>query len=362
MPACVALKPPDGYHGLMSASRSTRRGFSKGHVVAAIAYDGLCTFEFGIVVELFGLPRPELERWYDFIVCSVDPGPLRATGGIRVTPGGDLRALRRADTIVVPGWRDPEERPPGALLDALVRAHARGARIVSICSGVFVLAAAGLLNGRRATTHWRFVSSLARQYPLVRIDPDVLYVDEGSIMTSAGSAAGIDLGLHIIRKDFGAAIVNQVARRLVMPPHREGGQAQYVPQPVGDEDRPWLAHLFEWAQRRLNEPLDIERLAVQAHMSKRTLSRRFTEATGSSPGDWIVRLRIARAKDLLETTARSIERIASDCGFGSVETLRHHFRERMSTSPSSYRARFRRKSVAAGGKRPTSQRRRLTRV
>ena len=319
--------------------RPRRSGTAK-HVVAAIAYNGLCTFEFGIVVELFGLPRPELEAWYEFIVCSADTGPLTATGGVMLTPQAGLSALRRADTIIVPGWRDADERPPGELVDALIRAHDRGARLVSICSGVFVLAATGLLDGRPATTHWRFAKSFARQYPRVQFDPDVLYVDDGDVMTSAGSAAGIDLCLHIIRRDFGARVTNQVARRLVMPPHREGGQTQYIPQPVGDEERPWLAHLLEWAQRRLHEDLPIERLAREARMSKRTLARRFSEMTGTSPADWLVGLRVGRAKDLLETSSRSIEQVAGDCGFGSAATMRHHFRQRVGTTPASYRDRF----------------------
>jgi AraC family transcriptional activator FtrA len=308
--------------------------------VAALAYNGLCTFEFGIVVELFGRPRPELERWYDFMVCSAEHGPLTAAGGVQVTPRAGLAALERADTIVIPGWRDVEAPPPRAVVDALVRAYERGARIVSICSGVFVLAATGLLTGRRATTHWRHVASLARQYPLVRIDPDVLYVDEDRLMTSAGSAAGIDLGLYIIHQDFGSGVANHVARGLVMPPHREGGQAPYMPRPVGDDDRPWLSHLCEWAVRRLSEPLTLDRCAAHARVSKRTLSRRFAEATGSSPGAWLIRLRVSHAKDLLETTAHSIEQIAADCGFGSAATLRHHFRQQVRTTPTSYRARF----------------------
>lgn len=322
----------------MTRSRGRR---PRRHLVVAIAYDGLCTFEFGIVVELFGLPRPELAEWYDFLVCSADRGPLAAVGGIRVTPGAGLEALRRADTIIVPGWRSTEEQPPRALVDALVAAHRRGARLVSICSGVFVLAATGLLDGRRATTHWRHAESLARRYPAIRLEPDVLYVDEGDVLTSAGSAAGMDLGLHIIRKDFGARIANQVARRLVMPPHREGGQAQFVPAPVGDEERPWLAHLFEWAQRRLQENLTVARLAREARMSTRTLSRRFAETAGVSPAHWVIGLRVARAKDLLETSARPVERIAADCGFVSAPTLRHHFRRRVGMTPTSYRARFR---------------------
>lgn len=328
-----------------------------GHLVAAVVYDRLATFELGIVVELFGLPRPELERWYKFVVCAGERGPLRATGGVLVTAAAGLGTLRRASTIVIPSWRDPEEAPPRALLDALVRAHERGARIVSICSGAFVLAAAGLLDGRRATTHWRYAATLARKYPRINVEPHVLYVDEGSILTSAGSAAGIDLGLHIIRRDFGARVANQVACRLVMPPHREGGQAQYIPQPVGDEERPWLSDLFDWARRRLGEALTVDRLAAQAHMSKRTLTRRFAEMAGSSPAEWIVQLRVARAKDLLETTTRSIEQIASDCGFGSAATLRHHFRARVRTSPASYRGRFCLKGEARNGTRSSAARR-----
>lgn len=320
----------------MPGSTSPRR-----HLVAAVAYDGLCTFEFGIAVELFGLPRPELPEWYDFVVCSADRGPLAAAGGVRVLPQAGLGALRRADTIVIPGWRDAGEPPPRALVSALVAAHRRGARLVSICSGVFVLAATGLLDGRRATTHWRYVESLARQYPRIRIEPDVLYVDEGNLLTSAGSAAGMDLALHLIRRDFGARVANRVARRLVMPPHREGGQAQFVPAPVGDEARPWLAHLFEWARRHLHEELTVARLAREARMSPRTLSRRFAEAAGTSPADWVTGLRVARAKDLLETSRRPVERVAADCGFGSAPTLRHHFRRRVGMSPTAYRARFR---------------------
>jgi AraC family transcriptional regulator, transcriptional activator FtrA len=170
--------------------------------VAALAYDGLCTFEFGIVVELFGLPRPGMKSWYDFKVCGLEPGTLRAVGGLTVTPEQGIEQLHRADTIVIPGWRDPRETPPARLIEALRRAHRRGARLVSICSGVFVIAATGLLNGKRATTHWRYTGELARRYPEIHIQPDVLYVDEGDILTSAGSAAGIDLGLHIIRRDF----------------------------------------------------------------------------------------------------------------------------------------------------------------
>ncbi|MEP6729843.1 MAG: DJ-1/PfpI family protein, partial [bacterium] len=188
-----------------------------------LAYEGLCTFEFGIVVEMFGLPRPELDSWYSFSVCGMDHRAVRATGGITIKPNGDLRELVRADTIIIPGWPKPIVAPPERLVRALIRAHERGARLVSICVGSFVLAATGLLDDRRATTHWRFADQMARDFPRVRIEPDVLYVDEQDILTSAGSAAGIDLCLHIIRKDFGTIVANTVARRAVVSPHREGG-------------------------------------------------------------------------------------------------------------------------------------------
>lgn len=309
--------------------------------VAALAYDGLCTFEFGIVVELFGLPRPTMKSWYDFKVCGLEPGPLRAIGGLTVTPEQGIEQLHRADTIVIPGWRDPRETPPARLIDALRRAHRRGARLVSICSGVFVIAATGLLNGKRATTHWRYTAELARRYPEIHIQPDVLYVDEGDILTSAGSAAGIDLGLHIIRRDFGTPAANQVARRLIMPPHRDGGQAQFIERPVADEGSPWLSTLLEWVQHHLAEDLPTDKLARQAHVSKRTLTRRFIDTAGTTPADWVTGLRISLAKELLETTKLSVEEVADRCGFGSSFTLRHHFRKRLQTSPLAYRARFR---------------------
>src|SRR5262245_32972176 len=243
------------------------------HRVVALAYDRLAMFEFGIVTEAFALPRPELDvPWYDFSVCSIDMKPLRATGGITVRVNGGLSALRRADTIVIPGWRDADEPPPDALLDSLRRAHRRGARLLSICSGVFVLAAAGLLDGRRATTHWRYAERLAARFPKIRVEPDVLYIDEGRVLTSAGSAAGIDLCLHVIRKDYGARIANQVARRLVVAPHRDGGQAQFIPSPVPREPARGLSALTEWAQANLHRRLTVELLARQARMSSRSFA------------------------------------------------------------------------------------------
>lgn len=202
-------------------------------LVVVLAYDGLCTFEFGIAVEVFGLPRPEMgENWYQFAVAGLDSGAMRATGGIHVVADGGLELLTQAGTIIIPGWKGSDVPVPAHLVDALRQAHQQGARLLSICSGVFILAATGLLSGRRATTHWRYSDTLKMQYPDINIEPDVLYIDEGTMLTSAGSAAGIDLGLHLIRRDYGSKAANQVARRLVVAPHRDGGQAQYIEKAV----------------------------------------------------------------------------------------------------------------------------------
>ncbi len=315
------------------------------HIVAAVAYDRLCTFEFGCTVELFALPRPELDvPWYDFAVCAAERGPIRATGGIAVQVSHSLRLLERADTIVMPGWRDADEAPPEELLCKIRQAYDRGARLCSICSGVFVLAAAGVLAGKRATTHWRYVARLASRYPDITVEPNALYVDEGRVLTSAGSAAGLDMLLHLVRKDFGAKVANQVAQRLVIPPHREGGQAQFVPRPVSSDDRGRLAKLLDWLRAHLAAEHTIESLAQRASMSTRTLQREFKAATGLAPYAWIVRERIERAKELLETGRLPAQRIAERVGMGSAESLRHHFRERVGTTPSQYRARFHRRS------------------
>ena len=311
------------------------------HRVVALAYEGLCTFEFGIVVEAFALPRPELNvPWYRFAVCSLERGPVRALGGVTVRADCGLGALRRADTIVIPGWRNADEPPPRALLSAIRSAYERGARVVSICSGVFVLAAAGLLDGKRATTHWRYTARLATRFPKVAIEPDVLYVDEGRVLTSAGSAAGIDLCLHIIRKDFGAAIANLVAKRLVVPPHREGGQAQYVATPVHRDANHGLARLLEWAQANLHRALTIADLADHARMSARSFARHFRAQTGTTPHRWLVHQRLLVAQNRLEATADSVDRIAEVVGLQTAATLRHHFRKTFRTSPTAYRRRF----------------------
>ena len=312
-----------------------------GHKVVAVAYDRLCTFEFGCVVELFALARPELAvPWYEFAVCATERGPLRAAGGIEVRVPHTLRLLESADTIVIPGWRAIEEPPPPRLLRALRRAHDRGARLCSICSGVFVLAAAGLLDGRRATTHWRYVARLAARYPRIRVEANALYVDAGRVLSSAGSAAGLDMLLHLIRSDHGPQVANQVARRLVIPAHREGGQAQFVPRPVAADERGRLSRLLDFIRAHLGAPHSLTALAARAAMSERTLQREFRAATGQAPYEWIVGERIARAKELLESTRLSTQAVAARVGLGSAESLRHHFRRRVGTTPGQYRRRF----------------------
>lgn len=307
-----------------------------------VVYDGLATFEFGVAVEFFGFERPEFEGWYDFGLASVDPGPVRAAGGFTLGGAKGIGALRSADTIVCPGWRGVHTPVPDVLVRALVRAHARGARLLSFCSGAFVLAATGLLDGRRITTHWRYADAMKTMYPAIEVDPNVLYVDEGSILTSAGSAAAIDLCLHVIRKDWGARIGNEVARRLVVPPHRDGGQSQFIQKALPEADEPSrIADLVAWIREHLREDLSVARLARQAKMSERTFARQFRAMTGTTPQRFIIHERILHVRDLLECTALSIEEVAAECGFGSAITLRHHFTRAVRLSPTAYRDRFR---------------------
>ncbi|HEY0064312.1 MAG TPA: transcriptional regulator FtrA [Telluria sp.] len=311
------------------------------HLVVALAYDQLCTFEFGCTVELFALARPELGvEWYDFAVCAIEAGPIRAAGGITIAAAHDLTLLERADTIVIPGWRDADEAPPQAILALLRAAHARGARLCSICSGVFLLAAAGLLDGRPATTHWRYAERLAQRYPAILVQPGDLYVDSGQVITSAGSAAGLDMLLHLVRRDHGARVGNLVAQRLVVAPHREGGQAQYLPRPMAHDERGRLTRLMDWVRTHPEEKHTVASMAARAAMSARTLQRQFQDATGFGPVEWVARERVAIIKDLLETTDLPLALLAQRAGFGSEESLRHHFRRVTSTSPGAYRRRF----------------------
>lgn len=309
------------------------------HRVVALAYDGLCTFEFGVAVEIFGLPRPEMgERWYRFAVAAVDEGELRATGGIRLMTDGGMSLLSEADTIVVPGWRSIDSPVPPDLCQALVAAHARGCRIISICSGVFVLAAAGLLNGRQATTHWRYTDQLRARFPLIEVIDDVLYVGAEGVMTSAGSAARIDLCLHLVREDFGIDAANIVARRLVVSPHRDGGQAQQIVRPVAKaRESQRLGLLFDFLHQNLAANHTVASLAERAGMGSRTFLRRFEDATGKTPARWLLDERLLRATQHLTHSRLSVEQIAELCGFANASTLRHHFHQQYALSPLQYR-------------------------
>ena len=328
---------------IMPTSKPARK--ARNPLVVALVYDGLCAFEFSCAAEVFGLARPELgPDWYRFETCSRGRS-VSSQYGMRMRAANGLERLHAAGTIVIPGWQGIDVPVPQAILDALRGAHARGARLLSICSGAFVLAATGLLDGRRATTHWRYAEALQRRYPAICVDPNVLYVDEGSVLTSAGSAAGLDLCLHLVRRDYGSAIANQVARRLVIPPHRDGGQAQFLERPVEDRERKSgqpksLSVLLDKIRKRPGQSWRIGELARLAAMSERTFMRRFRAATGLSPADWVTRARVDAAREMLENTALPIDHIAERCGLGTPTTLRHHFRKKVGASPAQYRKRF----------------------
>lgn len=312
------------------------------HVVAAVANQGVLTFDLAVPCEVFGWDRSYLGvEWYEFLVCAADPPPLRTCTGFTIDTPYGLEELARADTILVPGWSDPDHRPSAELVSALQDAHRRGARIASICIGAFVLGEAGLLDDRPCTTHWAYADQLAGRFPHARVDPDVLYVDDGQVLTSAGTAAGMDLCLHLVRKDHGAEVANGVARRVVMPPHREGGQAQYIERPVPETGDDGLQVACAWALTNLDRTIGVEDLARQAAMSTRTFARRFRAAIGTTPGEWLLQQRLLHAQRLLETTDHGIDRVAHAVGFGTATTLRYHFAERLGTSPNAYRRTFR---------------------
>jgi transcriptional regulator GlxA family with amidase domain len=317
------------------------------HTVATVICHGVAPFEMAVPCEVFGIDRSELGvPWYRHMICAAEDAPIRSSQGFTIDTPHGLDEVVKANTVVVPAWGAAQlnRDPPPALLDALRAAHRRGARILSVCTGAFILAAAGLLDGRRATTHWMYAETLADCYPEIDVDPDVLYVDEGDVMTSAGTAAGIDLCLHVVRLDFGAEIANAVARRMVVPPHREGGQAQFVEAPVsaGDPGSDRFATTLEYMLGHLDEPLSVEAMADRAAMSPRTFARRFRATTGTTPGQWVVRQRVLLAQRLLETTDDPVELIALRCGFGTAAGLRLHFRRVLDTSPLVYRRTFRR--------------------
>jgi AraC family transcriptional activator FtrA len=313
--------------------------------VSVLAYDGMTAFEAGIVIEVFGLAWPDIDQpWYELKVCTETPDPIRVLGGATMTTPHGLDDFAAADTVVVPSVVAPTAPISPQLVQALRHAHDRGARVVSICSGAFALAAAGLLDGRRATTHWRYADQLRERYPAIDVDPEPLYVDEGDILTSAGCAAGLDLAMHLVRKDFGAAVANAVARRMVIQPYRSGGQAQYIEAPMppkpDDGDAP-VARSLGWALEHLAEPIGVPDLAREAGLSPRTYLRHFTRATGTTPAKWLIAQRLQAALAMLETGDAPVEEIAVAAGFATPVTFRHHFAKSLKTSPSAYRRTFR---------------------
>ncbi|MFE3118570.1 GlxA family transcriptional regulator [Streptomyces niveus] len=329
----------------IAAPESVRKlsGRRRREVVAVLLFSGGPIFESSIPLSVFGIDRQDagVPR-YRLLVCGGEEGPLRTTGGLELTTPYGLEAIGRAGTVVVPAWRSITSPPPPEALDALRRAHEEGARIVGLCTGAFVLAAAGLLDGRPATTHWMYAPTLAKRYPSVHVDPRELFVDDGDVLTSAGTAAGIDLCLHIVRTDHGTEAAGALARRLVVPPRRSGGQERYLdrslPEEIGSDP---LAEVVAWALEHLHEQFDVETLAARAYMSRRTFDRRFRSLTGSAPLQWLITQRVLQAQRLLETSDYSVDEVAGRCGFRSPVALRGHFRRQLGSSPAAYRAAYR---------------------
>lgn len=316
-----------------------RRRFRR---VAVLVFQGAPLFETSVPLSVFGVDRsstgaPVFDCW----AVAADAPPLVTTTGLRLTPERDLSSLDEAEVVVVPTWYDPDTRPSPEVLTAIRRAHSRGAVIVGLCLGAFVLAAAGLLDGRRAATHWLYAPRLAEQYREVDVDPAVLFVDEGDVLTSAGTAAGIDACLHLVRTAYGARAAAAIARRMVVAPQRAGGQSQFIEQPVPDgADAGSLTDVLEHAVRHLATELTVDDLAARAHMSRRTFDRRFREVTGTSPLRWLLHQRVLAAQRLLEDTDLPIDDVAAAVGMGTGVTLRPHFRRQVGVGPQAYRATF----------------------
>jgi transcriptional regulator GlxA family with amidase domain len=313
--------------------------------VAVVVLDGFSPFELGVPCEVFGTDRTDQGLpGYEFSVVAGEPGPLRSDAGFALQTDDGLERLAEADLVVVPAPSDDRcvrADWPGPLLAALRAVAARGGRVLSVCTGAFVLGAAGLLDGRACTTHWMHAGDLASMYPAAKVDPSVLYVDADPVITSAGTAAGIDACLYLVRKEQGSQVANAIARRMVIPPHRDGGQAQYVERPVPERSGSTLAELIEWMQRHLDQPMPVAELASLAAMSPRTFARRFVQETGTTPQRWLIGQRLLLAEQLLEETDETVDVIADRTGFGNATALRHHFRIWRTTTPNAYRRLFR---------------------
>ncbi|WP_279363357.1 GlxA family transcriptional regulator [Xanthomonas sacchari] len=312
------------------------------HRIAVVAFDRISPFHLAVPCQVFEA-RPDTDLpAFDLRVCAAEPGLLRTDAGFAIQVQHGLEALNGADTVIVPSWRDAAEPAPAALCQALRRAHAAGAQVVGLCLGTFVLADAGLLDGRPATTHWAALAHFAQRHPQVRLQPDVLYVDDGDVLTSAGTVAGIDCCLHLVRRRHGADVANRIARRLVVAPHRQGGQAQYIEQPLPASRRDaQLGPTLDWMLQRLDQPLRLDALAAHARMSRRSFTRQFRQVTGTTVVQWLAHQRLVRAQQLLERTDLPLERIAADCGFGSAGALRLQFTRDLGLPPSAYRRGFR---------------------
>lgn len=308
--------------------------------IVALALPGVAPFELGVICEVFGIDRSDVGLpKFDFAVVAEGSDPIRTSIGFEIGGTEGLERAAEADLVCVPAAGDIQASP--AVLQLLRDAVDRGAKVLSVCTGAYILGQAGLLDGRPCTTHWFHVDELERRFPDAAITCDVLYVDAGSVITSAGTAAGIDACLHLVRKELGASVANGIARRMVVPPHREGGQAQYIATPVPECETDTFAPLLDWLTEHLDEEFTVEQLAHRAHMSARTFARRFRSETGTTPHAWIKSQRLNRAEHLLETTDESIERVASMSGFGSSSLLRHHFVKHRGATPQAYRRAFR---------------------
>jgi len=337
--ACIEILPPVAEMPCIVDILPTLGGAMLTNV-AAVVFDGVAPFELGVLCEAWGIDRrPQGVPYTDFAVCSERPGKVATSMGFDLEVHHGLERIEAADLVAVPAM--PRDKPvPLAVVDALQAAHERGARIMSVCVGAFTLGAAGLLDGRPCTTHWLYSDELAERFPLAKVDPGVLYVDSDPVITSAGSAAGLDACLHLMRKEWGARAANMAARRMVVPPQRDGGQAQYLRTPVPPSEAETLNPLLTWIVEHLGQRHSVQELAERVHMSARTFARRFRDETGTTPHQWITQQRVQRAEELLERTELPVDQIASEVGFGNAASLRHHFGQIRGTSPQSYRQTF----------------------